>query len=401
MLLNPGTLYVVATPIGNLEDVTYRAVRVLGGVDLIAAEDTRRAAKLLARYALTTPRTSLHEHNEARKTDGLLARLERGETIALVSDAGTPLVSDPGARLVRAARERGLRVEALPGPSAVLAALVSSGLGGGPFTFAGFPPFRSHARARWFAALAREPRPFVFFEAPHRIDASLRDLHAAAGERTIAVCRELTKLHEESLVGPVGDVRERLGKPRGEFTVVVEASPEAAPQGSARGAPAAGAATSGARATTATPGAGTPEAAGGAETATPGGEAGTSDALAHAVGRLLEQGVSRTAAVRAVAARFGVPRREVYQAGLRAHAPSRDGAEPRSGDLTDAPPSGDGAEPRSGDGAEPRSDDLTDAPPSDDGAEPRSGDRAEPRSGDLTDAPRSGDLTDAPRGGGD
>ena len=225
MLLNPGTLYVVATPIGNLEDVTYRAVRVLGGVDLIAAEDTRRAAKLLARYALTTPRTSLHEHNEAQKTDGLLARLERGETIALVSDAGTPLVSDPGARLVRAARERGLRVEALPGPSAVLAALVSSGLGGGPFTFAGFPPFRSHARARWFAALAREPRPFVFFEAPHRIDASLRDLHAAAGERTIAVCRELTKLHEESLVGPVGDVRERLGKPRGEFTVVVEASP--------------------------------------------------------------------------------------------------------------------------------------------------------------------------------
>lgn len=324
MLLNPGTLYVVATPIGNLEDVTYRAVRVLGGVDLIAAEDTRRAAKLLARYALTTPRTSLHEHNEAQKTDGLLARLERGETIALVSDAGTPLVSDPGARLVRAARERGLRVEALPGPSAVLAALVSSGLGGGPFTFAGFPPFRSHARARWFAALAREPRPFVFFEAPHRIDASLRDLHAAAGERTIAVCRELTKLHEESLVGPVGDVRERLGKPRGEFTVVVEAPREAAPQG----APAARAATSRARARTATPAAGTPGAAGGAETATPGGEAGTSDALAHAVGRLLEQGVSRTAAVRAVAARLGVPRREVYQAGLRAHAPSGDGAPP-------------------------------------------------------------------------
>ena len=201
MLLNPGTLYVVATPIGNLEDVTYRAVRVLGSVDLIAAEDTRRAGKLLARYGVATPRTSLHEHNEAQKTDRLLERLARGETIALVSDAGTPLVSDPGARLVREAHGRGLRVEALPGPSALLAALVSSGLAAASFTFAGFPPFRSHARTRWFAALAREPRPFVFFEAPHRIEASLRDLHAAAGERTIAVCRELTKLHEQSLVG--------------------------------------------------------------------------------------------------------------------------------------------------------------------------------------------------------
>jgi len=305
VLLRPGTLYVVATPIGNLEDVTYRAIHVLGNVDLIAAEDTRRAAKLLARYAVTTPRTSLHEHNEAQKTDRLLVRLERGETIALVSDAGTPLVSDPGARLVRAVRERGLRVEALPGPSAVLAALVSSGLAGGSFTFAGFPPFRSQARTRWFAALAREPRPFVFFEAPHRIDASLRDLHAAAGERTIAVCRELTKLHEESLVGPVRDVRSRLSKPRGEFTVVVEAAPGAAPRP-------AGAADAQA---------GAPDAQAGAAAA---------PALSEEVGRLLAQGVSRTAAVRAVAARFGLPRREVYQAGLA--APPRATQAPRGGD---------------------------------------------------------------------
>ena len=300
MLLRPGTLYVVATPIGNLEDVTYRAIRVLGSVDLIAAEDTRHVAKLLARYDVATPRTSLHEHNEARKTDRLLARLERGETIGLVSDAGTPLVSDPGARLVRAARDRGLRVEALPGPSAVLAALVSSGLAGASFTFAGFPPFRSHARTRWFAALAREPRPFVFFEAPHRIDASLRDLHAAAGDRTIAVCRELTKIHEESLVGPVADVRSRLTKPRGEFTVVVEAAPDAATER---------AGTVDAPAGTVDAPAGTPA----APAATP-----AAPALSDEVGRLLAQGVSRTAAVRAVAARFGVPRREVYQAGLRA-----------------------------------------------------------------------------------
>ncbi len=306
MLPRPGTLYVVATPIGNLEDVTYRAIRVLGSVDLIAAEDTRRVAKLLARYAVTTPRTSLHEHNEAQKTERLLARLAGGETIALVSDAGTPLVSDPGARLVRAARERGLRVEAVPGPSAVLAALVSSGLAGGSFTFGGFPPFRSHARIRWFAALAREPRPFVFFEAPHRVRASLRDLHAAAGDRTIAVCRELTKLHEESLVGTVSDVRERLTKPRGEFTVVVEAAPDAAPQR-----------------------AGTDDGRVGAEAARAGTPAAPprapdAPALSDEVGRLLAQGVSRTAAVRAVAARFGVARRDVYQAGLRAANPGRE-----------------------------------------------------------------------------
>ena len=306
MLPRPGTLYVVATPIGNLEDVTYRAIRVLGSVDLIAAEDTRRVAKLLARYAVTTPRTSLHEHNEPQKTERLLARLAGGETIALVSDAGTPLVSDPGARLVRAARERGLRVEAVPGPSAVLAALVSSGLAGGSFTFGGFPPFRSHARIRWFAALAREPRPFVFFEAPHRVRASLRDLHAAAGDRTIAVCRELTKLHEESLVGTVSEVRERLTKPRGEFTVVVEAAAEAAAH----------------RAGTGDDRVGTQAATAGTQPAPP--PAPDAPALSDEVGRLLAQGVSRTAAVRAVAARFGVPRREVYQAGLRAANPGRE-----------------------------------------------------------------------------
>ena len=171
----------------------------------------------------------------------------------------------------------------------MLAALVSSGLAGDSFTFGGFPPFRSHARTRWFAALAREPRPFVFFEAPHRIDASLGDLHAAAGDRTIAVCRELTKIHEESLVGPVRDVRARLAKPRGEFTVVVEAAPDAARRP-----------------------AGTDDDRVGTEAAP------AAPALSDEVGRLLAQGVSRTAAVRAVAARYGVPRREVYRAALQA-----------------------------------------------------------------------------------
>ena len=205
-------------------------------------------------------------------------------------------------------------MEAVPGPSAVLAALVSSGLAAASFTFAGFPPFRSHARTRWFAALAREARPFVFFEAPHRIDASLRDLEAAAGERTIAVCRELTKLHEQSLVGPVGDVRARLPKPRGEFTVVVEATPEVERERAATAERAA-----------ATEPAAAPEPAGEQAAA----------ALTHEVGRLLEQGVSRTAAVRAVAARFGVPRREVYQAGLRAEPKGGDRAEPLRGDRTE------------------------------------------------------------------
>ena len=354
MLLNPGTLYVVATPIGNLEDVTYRAVRVLGSVDLIAAEDTRHAAKLLARYEVTTPRTSLHEHNEAEKTGRLLARLARGETVALVSDAGTPLVSDPGARLVRAARERGLRVEAVPGPSAVLAALVSSGLAGGSFTFGGFPPFRSSARTRWFAGLAREARPFVFFEAPHRIDASLRDLEAAAGDRAIAVCRELTKRHEELVAGPVSDVRARLSKPRGEFTVVVEAAPEVERERAATPERAA-----------ATAAAGEPAAA----------------ALTDEVGRLLRQGVTRTAAVRAVASRFGVPRREVYQAGLRAEPQSGDQAKPQGGDRAE-PQGGDHAEPQSGDHAKPQSGGGTASP---------DGDSSAAATRRLTDARRGGE----------
>ena len=227
-----GTLHIVATPIGNLEDITYRAVRILGEADLIAAEDTRRTATLLAHYGIATRSTSFHEHNEARKSAALIGRLGRGERVALVSDAGTPLISDPGRRLVLAALEAGIRVEAIPGPSAILTALVASGLATDTFTFAGFPPARSNARARWFATLAEEPRPVVFFEAPHRIRASLTDLQATLGDRLIAICREMTKLHETYVICPISEALEgTLGGPRGEYTLIVAPSEAPASQG--------------------------------------------------------------------------------------------------------------------------------------------------------------------------
>ena len=178
----PGTLFVVATPIGNLEDISARALRVLREVALIAAEDTRRTAHLLARYAITTPTTSLHEHNEAKKATSLVERLKRGDDIALVSDAGTPTVSDPGARLIGAAIESGARVEPIPGPSAALAALMASGLPTDTFLFLGFPPIRSKDRKSWFEVLKTAGRTVVFFEAPHRIRRTLADLKDEAGD---------------------------------------------------------------------------------------------------------------------------------------------------------------------------------------------------------------------------
>src|SRR5690242_16233706 len=165
----PGTLFVVATPIGNLEDISARALRVLRDVAAIAAEDTRRTAHLLARYAIATPTTSLHEHNEAKKTAALVARLERGESLALVSDAGTPTISDPGQRLIRAALDAGIRVEPIPGPNAVLAALAGSGLPADRFTFLGFPPTRSSDRERWLDDLRSIAHTVIFFESPHRL----------------------------------------------------------------------------------------------------------------------------------------------------------------------------------------------------------------------------------------
>jgi 16S rRNA (cytidine1402-2'-O)-methyltransferase len=216
-----GILFLVATPIGNLEDISLRAVRVLREADLIAAEDTRHSAKLLHHYDIRRPTTSLHEHNEQEKVPGLVERLRGGARIALVTDAGTPAVSDPGFRLVRGAIDAGIRVEAIPGPSAVLAALVSSGLPTDGFLFAGFPPPKQAARRAWLEDLAGERRTLVFFEAPHRIESTLSDALAVLGDRQASIGRELTKLHEELVRGSLSTLLAALHDPRGEFTVVV------------------------------------------------------------------------------------------------------------------------------------------------------------------------------------
>jgi len=213
---------VVATPIGNLEDITVRALRILREVTLIAAEDTRRTAHLLARHAITTPTTSLHEHNEAAKSGSLIARLEGGDSIALVSDAGTPTVSDPGAQLVRRAIAAGIRIEPIPGPSAVLTILAASGLPTDSFSFLGFPPTRGSDRKEWFERLRSCPGTVVFFEAPHRIRETMAELARAVGDCAVVVGRELTKAHEELVRGPISEVLDRLDESRGEFTVAVD-----------------------------------------------------------------------------------------------------------------------------------------------------------------------------------
>ena len=222
----PGILYLVATPIGNLEDITLRALRMLRECALVAAEDTRHTAKLLHHFDIRTPTTSVHEHNEHAKAGALVEKLLLGASIALVSDAGTPSVSDPGYRLVEAALAAGIRVEAIPGPSAVLTALVSSGLPTDAFVFVGFPPARAKARAAWLEALRAEARTVVFFEAPHRIVDTLNDALRIVGDRVVAVGRELTKLHEELIRGHISDVLGRLTELRGEFTVVMAGQPE-------------------------------------------------------------------------------------------------------------------------------------------------------------------------------
>jgi len=216
----PGTLFVVATPIGNLEDITGRALRVLREASIIAAEDTRRTAHLLARYAITTPTTSLHEHNEAQKSASLVGRLERGDNVALVSDAGTPTISDPGHRLIKAAIDAGIRIEPIPGPSAVIAALAVSGLPSESFAFLGFPPVRSKARSTWFERARTIGGTIVFFESPHRIRETLAQLRVEVGDCQVVLCRELTKTHEELVRGPISAVLGEINPPIGEFTIV-------------------------------------------------------------------------------------------------------------------------------------------------------------------------------------
>ncbi len=220
----PGTLYVVATPIGNLEDITYRAVRVLQEAGRIACEDTRQTRKVLEHYGIRTPTISYHEHNEAERSGELVARLEAGEVIALVSDAGMPLVSDPGYRLVHAAVEAGIPVVPIPGPSATLAALAASGLPTDSFHFAGFLPPKAGARARVLEDLADERATLIFYEAPHRIVETLEAIEKVMGPRPVVVARELTKIHEEFLRGTAGEVREQLAARdavKGEITLLI------------------------------------------------------------------------------------------------------------------------------------------------------------------------------------
>jgi 16S rRNA (cytidine1402-2'-O)-methyltransferase len=276
----PGSLYIVATPIGNLEDITLRALRVLREVAIIAAEDTRRTAKLLTHYSISTPTTSVHAHNERRRMQTLLDRLAAGDDVALVSDAGTPGVSDPGRQIVAAAVELGFKVVAVPGPSAVIAALVSTGFSTDSFLFAGFPPRRAKAREEWLRKVAEEPCSVVFFEAPHRIRQTLAAAAPIFGIRPIAVAKELTKLHEKLVIGPTKDVLEAIPEAKGEYTVVVSPPGPHAVDG--------------------------PKLPEGLE-------------LLDEFGRLADLGIaSRREAVAQLAARYDIPQRQVYDAIERA-----------------------------------------------------------------------------------
>jgi len=218
----PGTLYIVATPIGNLEDLSARALRLLREVELIACEDTRHTRALLNRFGIKTKTTSYHEHNERERALQLCRLLEAGKDIAIVSDAGTPLISDPGFRIVRAAIERGISIIPLPGPAAFVAALVASGLPCDQFFFLGFPPARASARRRTLAELSAIRATLVFYEAPHRIAATLKDAAEIFGNRPAAVARELTKLHEETVRGSLVDLAQSFsGKVRGEIVLMI------------------------------------------------------------------------------------------------------------------------------------------------------------------------------------
>ena len=277
-----GRLFVVATPIGNLGDVTYRAVEVLRTVPLVAAEDTRHTRRLFARYEIATRLVSYHAQSSRGREQELLDHLRAGHDLALVTDAGTPLVSDPGAELASAWAAEGGVVVPIPGASAVLAALVASGLSAAHWTFEGFLPRSGKERRTRLARVAADERACVIYEAPSRIPATLADLAAAAGgERHVAVCRELTKIHEEVLRGPLEELSRRAAAGeltlRGEFVIVIEALSGAAVAKRAVGEPA------------------------------------SMDAARSEVARLVAAGSKRSAAVRQVAAATGVDRRELYR----------------------------------------------------------------------------------------
>jgi len=277
-----GTLYIVGTPIGNLEDITQRALRTLREVAVIACEDTRETRKLLNHFQIDTPVTSYHEHNKRTAGPRLIERLLGGDDVALVTDAGMPAISDPGEDLVRSAIEAGIPVVPVPGPTAFVTALVASGLPTRRFVFEGFLPHKGRERREALERLKAEERTVILYEAPHRLRETLQDLRAALGDRRAVACRELTKLYEEYVRGMLSEliVHFEAHEPRGEFVLILDgASPEA------------------------------PEA-----------EAGPADArsLARAVAELEAQGMDRKAAIKEVAQRLGLRKRAVYQALLEA-----------------------------------------------------------------------------------
>ena len=297
-----GQLYVCGTPIGNLEDITLRALRVLREVSLIAAEDTRHTRKLLAHYGICTPLVSLHEHNEAQRAPEIVARLQAGESVAVVSDAGMPGIHDPGWRLVRAAVDAGVPVTVIPGPTAVATALAGAGMPADRFVFEGFLPRQPSRRRAHLASLADDPRTLVFYEAPHRLRAMLTDLLLVLGDRPACIARELTKLHEEWQRGTLGELVRLFEQraPQGEFVVVVAGASEAK---DAQAAPVA--------------------------------DAADDDALRTRLIAHMEAGADKKTAVRAVAAELGVPRRVVYKAAMA--VPARDEASPQGAGVQDDP----------------------------------------------------------------
>lgn len=219
-----GILYIVATPIGNLEDITYRAVRILGEVDLIAAEDTRHTLKLLNHLEISKPQTSYYEHNKHEKGGYLIKKLLEGKNIALVSDAGSPAISDPGEDLVREAIQNGIEVTSIPGPSAVINALIISGIPTGRFTFEGFLPMNKRARKERLLEVKNDPRTLVFYEAPHKLIYTLKDMLEILGDRRISLAREMTKRYEEVVRTTLSQAVEKYSQdaPKGEFVLIIE-----------------------------------------------------------------------------------------------------------------------------------------------------------------------------------
>lgn len=283
-----GTLYLCATPIGNLEDMSFRAVRVLKEVSLIAAEDTRHTRKLLSHFEIRTPLVSYHEHNKTARGPELVSRLLAGESIAVVSDAGLPGISDPGADLARLALAEGIAVAPVPGPNAALSALICSGLDTRMFLFAGFLPKTAKRRRELLAQLAQIPYTLIFYESPHRLTNTLVELAGAFGDRPTVVGRELTKKYEQFCYGTLSTLRERFSEspPRGEFTLVV---------------------------------------AGAAPTEAPAQAEAPPAALWEAVTALMAANVPKKEAIRQVAVERGLSRREVYQSVLAAEADRENG----------------------------------------------------------------------------